>query len=138
MSIIRSFILHLIASVAGLWLVDYLLADFCATASTAMGCETGAPAAWTALIVGGLVLGLANGILKPILKLISLPFVFLTLGLFVFVINAALFGLTVWLVNTLNIGGEQLLIAGSAWLVALQAGLILGIFNFFMHWLLRR
>ena len=38
-------------------------------------------------IVAGIVLGLINLIVKPILKIVSLPFIFITGGLFLIVIN---------------------------------------------------
>jgi putative membrane protein len=48
---------------------------------------------------------LVNLIVGPIIKILSLPFVILTLGLFLLVINAALFGLTALLSSHLNIDG---------------------------------
>ena len=45
--------------------------------------------------IAGVVLGLLNLIVKPILKMISLPIIILTLGLFTVVINA----LILWLVD---------------------------------------
>ncbi len=47
--------------------------------------------AWIAFTVMALVLGLVNAIVRPILKLLSCGFIVITLGLFVFVINAASF-----------------------------------------------
>lgn len=47
--------------------------------------------AWIAFTVMALVLGLVNAIVRPILKLLSCGFIIITLGLFVFVINAASF-----------------------------------------------
>jgi putative membrane protein len=44
----------------------------------------------TALLVAALILGVLNVILRPLLLLLSLPLVILTLGLFVWVINALL------------------------------------------------
>ena len=52
---------------------------------------------WT-LFWAALVLGLANAVLRPILLLFTLPLVLVTLGLFVFVINALLLYLSAWLV----------------------------------------
>ena len=40
-------------------------------------------------IFAGIVLGLVNLIVKPILKIVSLPFIFITGGLFLVVINVA-------------------------------------------------
>lgn len=45
----------------------------------------------TASAVGALVLGLANGIVRPILIVISCPLEILSLGLFTLVINAVIF-----------------------------------------------
>lgn len=47
--------------------------------------------AWIAFTVMALVLGLVNAVVRPILKLLSCGFIIITLGLFVFVINAASF-----------------------------------------------
>ncbi len=58
----------------------------------------------TALIVA-LVLGLINAVLRPVLVLLTLPVTLLTLGLFIFVINALLFQLAGNLVNGFNVGG---------------------------------
>src|SRR5262245_22222694 len=46
-----------------------------------------------AAVVAALVLGLVNAIVRPILTLLTLPFTIVTLGLFLFVLNAAMFGL---------------------------------------------
>ena len=49
------------------------------------------PDAWVVYIVMALILGLVNAIIRPILKIMSCPFIILTLGLFVLVINASMF-----------------------------------------------
>ncbi len=46
---------------------------------------------WQALVLMGIVLTFAHGIIKPIIKIITLPITIITLGLFALVINAALF-----------------------------------------------
>jgi putative membrane protein len=66
----------------------------------------------------GLIFGLVNAIVGPILRLLSLPFVVLTLGLFLLVVNAALLGLTALLTDRLQVDG---------FLTAVLGGLILGI-----------
>ena len=48
---------------------------------------------WPALVAAA-VLGLVNTLIRPVLLVLTLPVTFLTLGLFIFVIN----GLTFWLV----------------------------------------
>jgi putative membrane protein len=46
------------------------------------------------LVVVGAIFGLVNAVLKPVAKLLSLPLIILTLGLFALVVNALLFWLT--------------------------------------------
>lgn len=46
---------------------------------------------WLPAAIGALVLGLVNAVLRPILVLLTLPVTILTLGLFLFVLNALLF-----------------------------------------------
>jgi putative membrane protein len=55
---------------------------------------------FVAAALAAVVLGLANAIVKPILILLTLPFTLVTLGLFLFVINA----LTLWLVGSVTPG----------------------------------
>jgi putative membrane protein len=52
-----------------------------------------------------LIFALVNAIVGPILRLLSLPFVLLTLGLFLLVVNAALLGLTALLTDRLQVNG---------------------------------
>ncbi len=52
-----------------------------------------------------LVFALVNVLVKPVLKLLSFPLLLLTLGLFLVVINAAMFGLTALLSDRLSVDG---------------------------------
>jgi putative membrane protein len=60
----------------------------------------------------GLIFGAVNAIVGPVLRLLSLPFVVLTLGLFLLVINAALLGLTAALSDRLTVTGFGTAILG--------------------------
>ena len=51
-----------------------------------------------------IILGVINGLVRPVVKLLSLPAVLLTLGLFLLVINIAMFGLLVLLSDALGLG----------------------------------
>ncbi|GAA3608001.1 phage holin family protein [Kineosporia mesophila] len=55
------------------------------------------------LLVVGAIFGVVNAIIKPVVKLFSLPFYILTLGLFAFVVNAVMLELVAWLSDQLNI-----------------------------------
>jgi putative membrane protein len=69
-----------------------------------------------------LIFAVVNAVVGPILRLFSLPFVILTLGLFLLVINAALLGLTAALTDRLTVDGfgsallGGLLLAVGGWL----------------------
>jgi putative membrane protein len=52
-----------------------------------------------------LLFAVINAVLRPVLKLLSLPFVILTLGLFYLVINAALLGITAAVSDRLAVDG---------------------------------
>jgi putative membrane protein len=58
-----------------------------------------------ATLWAGLVLGLVNAVIRPLLILLTLPATLLTMGLFIFVINAACLGLAAWFVPGFTISG---------------------------------
>jgi len=60
---------------------------------------------FTALLIAAIVLGLVNAVVKPILVFFTLPLTFLTLGLFLLVVNAITFGLAAWLVPGFSVNG---------------------------------
>ena len=51
-----------------------------------------------------LIFGLVNAVVGPVVKLLSLPFIILTLGLLLFVINALLLLLTEWISGAFGLG----------------------------------
>ncbi|MFG2748161.1 hypothetical protein KPP03845_103906 [Streptomyces xanthophaeus] len=55
------------------------------------------------LILVALVFGLVNLIVKPVVRLLSLPLFVLTLGLFTLVVNALMLLLTSWLATQFNL-----------------------------------
>ena len=60
---------------------------------------------WPSLLAAALVLGLLNSLVKPVLLVVSLPFVILTFGLFVLFINALLLLLAAKLVPGFHVAG---------------------------------
>ena len=59
-----------------------------------------------AIIAVALILGLVNAFIRPLLKFFTCPLIVLTLGLFLFVINAAMLAFTAWVAGQLGIGFE--------------------------------
>ncbi len=60
---------------------------------------------WSAAFVAAIIAGVLNVLVRPILVLLTLPITLLTLGLFLLVINAAIFGLTALLVPGFKVDG---------------------------------
>ena len=65
------------------------------------------------LFSAALVLGILNVFVKPALRFFSLPIIFLSLGLFLLVINAIVLGLTAWMVPGFHVYGFWSAIGGS-------------------------
>jgi putative membrane protein len=73
------FIIRLLINAIALWVIAYF--------QIAGVHESGI----TPLLIGAIVLGIANAVIKPILLVVSCPLEVLTLGLFTLVINAIIF-----------------------------------------------
>ncbi|MBU4436590.1 MAG: phage holin family protein [bacterium] len=60
---------------------------------------------WKTLLIAGLLLGVVNAVVKPIVVLLTFPITLLTLGLFLLVVNGAMLGLVAWLLDGLVVKG---------------------------------
>jgi len=56
-------------------------------------------------VLAALLLGLVNALVRPIAFLMTLPLTIITLGLFLFVLNAAMFGLVAALLDEFTVSG---------------------------------
>jgi putative membrane protein len=80
-------------------------------------------------LLAGVILGFVNAIVRPVLFFLTLPLTLLTLGLFIFVLNAVCFGLTALLVPGFSIDGffsavfGALLVSVVSWILN---GLVVG------------
>lgn len=92
-----NFVVKTLANAAALgvaiWLVSGITLDD--------GTSTGHRA--LSLILVALIFGLVNLIVKPVVRLLSLPLFVLTLGLFTIVVNAAMLLLTSWLAKQFDL-----------------------------------
>jgi len=66
-----------------------------------------------AAMIAALVIGLFNALLRPILVLLTLPVTLLTMGLFLFVINAVMFYAAASLIDGFNVSGFVAALIGS-------------------------
>jgi putative membrane protein len=94
------FVLRLLIVALGLWIAAELVPGIVIRG------------AWT-LLGAALVLGIVNAIVRPLLILFTLPITIVSLGLFLLVINAAMFGLVAWLFDDFTITGFWSALFGS-------------------------
>lgn len=91
-----TFLIKTLANAAALAVATWLVSDI-----TLTGADGGKKT--LTLILVALVFGVVNFVVKPIVKLFSLPLLVLTLGLFTLVINALMLMLTSWLADKLDL-----------------------------------
>lgn len=104
------FIVRWLVCSLGLWIAAGLASDSITYQNRA-----------SAIIIAGLILAVVNTFLKPVLVILSLPFIVFTLGLFMVVVN----GLTVFLASKLYAP----LYISSIW-AAIFAGIVIGLVNY--------
>ncbi|MFI6106889.1 phage holin family protein [Streptomyces sp. NPDC051310] len=91
-----NFLVKTIANAGALAVAIWLLQDI-----TLTGDSTGKKA--LTLVLVALVFGVVNVLVKPVVKLLTLPLFILTLGLFTLVVNALMLLLTSWLADKLDL-----------------------------------
>lgn len=85
---------------------------------------TGGPVGF---LMVALIFGLVNATVRPLLSVLTCPLVLLTLGLFLFVINAMMLLLTGWLSSQFNLGFHV-----TGFWPAFWAGLLIGLVSLFL------
>lgn len=85
---------------------------------------TGGPVGF---LMVALIFGLVNATVRPLLSVLTCPLVLLTLGFFLFVINAMMLLLTGWLSAQFNLGFQ----VNGFW-PAFWAGLLIGLVSLFL------
>jgi putative membrane protein len=117
-----SLILRLIINAVGLWLAARLV-----TGVDIVGVDGGEFTVDTAikLLILAAIFTVVNALVKPLVKLLSLPLVILSLGLFLLVINALMLWLTSWVADFFD-GGLTI----SGFWAAFWGGLIIALVNF--------
>ncbi|MBR8642560.1 phage holin family protein [Streptomyces tuirus] len=117
----KNFVVKTIANAGALavavWLLDKI---------TLTGDSTGKKIG--TLIVVALIFGLVNFLVKPVVKLLSLPLLILTLGLFTLVVNALMLLLTSWLADQVDLSFH----VDGFW-TAVLGGLIISVVSWALH-----
>ena len=83
---------------------------------------------WPTLLGVGVILGVVSSFVKPVVKILSIPFIIITLGLFLWVINALMLLLTSWLAEQLDLG----FVVDDFFWSALLGALVISLVNWFV------
>lgn len=107
---------HIFVNAVGTYVADMLLVSFVVTGG------------FWAYVVIGLFVSVLNFFIKPILKIVSLPIIFMTLGLFLVVINIFILFLVEYLFSVFQFGEISLAING--FVTYIMAAFIYSVFHF--------
>jgi putative membrane protein len=88
----NGFVLRFAISALGLWVASQLVPGVDINGG------------WT-LVVAALLLGIVNALVRPIVLVLTFPFTLITLGLFILVVNAAMFGLVAAFLDGFRLSG---------------------------------
>src|SRR6185436_20152466 len=94
------FVIRVLVNAAAIWLATRIVPGIAA--------ESGGQ-----ILLSGLVLGLINALVRPVLVILTFPLTLVTLGLFLLVLNAFCLALTAWLVPGFDVVGFLPAILGS-------------------------
>jgi putative membrane protein len=98
---IRRFLVKIIVCALALWAADYMLSGLVVGGGI------------QGYLIAGAALGILNTFIRPLLKLLAMPLIALTLGLFTLVINAALLWFVGDILDIVSISGLWTLLAAT-------------------------
>ena len=103
----RNFLIHAIVSAIAILITAWLLPGITIVEGV------------VPLLIVGILFGIVNGLIRPLLMFLSCPFIILSFGLFAFVVNGLLLQVVAWL------AGDWFRIDGLGW--AILGGIVMGI-----------
>jgi len=97
--------LRTVVNGVALWVASLLVAGvrFGPTVNANLGAQSETTRTVITVALVALVFGAANALIKPVLKTLATPLIWLTLGLFTLVVNAAMLALTSWFSGVLGL-----------------------------------
>ncbi|MFI6344883.1 phage holin family protein [Streptomyces sp. NPDC050560] len=119
-----NFLVKTIANAAALAVAVWVIGDITLTGGSVAGKTL-------TLIIVALIFGLVNVLVKPVVRLLTLPLFILTLGLFTLVVNALMLLLTSWVADKLDVNFHV-----QGFWTAVLGGLIISIVSWVLHLLL--
>lgn len=85
------------------------------------------------ILIVALIFGVVNALIKPVISFFTCPMILLTLGLFIFVINAVMLWVTAWVAHALDLGFG---ITGGFW-SAFWGALVISLVSFAISLLIK-
>jgi putative membrane protein len=131
MSLLRRIIAHIVANGIALYFVGVVVRAILKDSDFIIN------GGWKGYLIAAILFGFLNSIIKPILKLVSLPFVFITAGLFIFIINMFLVWFGKYALDVLQFQGVSIVVVGGV-LTYIAAGFLMALFNMVIGWLLKK
>ncbi len=98
----QAFLIRLLICALGLWLASAIIPGI-----AIQGAGT--------LILAALLMGIVNALVKPVAFILTLPITIVTLGIFLLVLNAAMFALVAWMLPGFSVSGFWAALFG--WLI---------------------
>jgi putative membrane protein len=112
-------IIRILVNAAALWIAALMIdgIDFAS--------NTGGTEQFVVVLAVAVIFGLVNALIRPIVKVLTLPLTVLTLGLFTFVVNALMLLLTAWISGRLDLAFQV-----DGFLAALLGAVVISIVSF--------
>ena len=125
MSHMKVFAVKVVVNAVAIWVATLVVTGISVTGRATEGV---AGPVLTYLVVG-LLFGLVNAVVKPVVKALAFPFYVLTLGLLTFVVNALMLELTAWLSSRISLG----LRIEEFWPTAVLAAVVVTVVSMLLH-----
>ena len=103
----QAFLIRLLINALGLWLAAAIVPGI-----VIQGTGT--------LVLAALLIGVVNALVRPVAFVLTLPITIVTLGIFLLVLNAAMFALVAWLLPGFTVSGFWAALFG--WLIVSLVG----------------
>lgn len=123
MRLLVSWFINAVALAAAAYVVPLLIPD---------GIVIVGEPAWVSVAITALIFGLVNALIRPLLKLLTCPFILLTLGLFTLIINGLMLWLASWIGGQFDVG----FLVQDFW-SALLGAIVISVVSFFLSLVLQ-
>jgi putative membrane protein len=120
----RSFAIKVIVNALAIWVATIVVSGV-----SVSGRDDSTTGTVLTFLVLGLLFGLVNAVVKPVVKVLAFPVYLLTLGLITFIVNALMLELTAWLSSHTSLT----LHLDRFWPTAVLAALVVSFVSLVLH-----